>query len=97
LNPLHQLAESRYFSEHPPQPVTPARLAQFEAEIPSWLRATFDSLPPDDARRRLAVLYRQIYPAPQEIPPAARPEPADAKARPAPKPAATTPAASAPF
>jgi hypothetical protein len=98
VNPLHQLAESLYFAEHPPQAVTPARLEQFEAEMPGWLRATFDSLPPDDARRRLAILYRQVYPAPEEIPPPAKPDPAAAKARPATKPGgATTPAPPASF
>ncbi len=98
VNPLHQLAESLYFTEHPPHSVTAAHLAQFEAEIPGWLRATFDSLPPDDARRRLTVLYRQIYPPGQEIPPPAPPDPAAAKAKPAAtKPATTTPPPAALF
>ena len=98
IDPLHHLAESLYFSQHPPEPVTPDRLGQFDAQIPPWLRSMLDPLPPEDARRRLAILYRQIYPAPEEIPPPPRPDPAAAKAKPAvAKPAATTPAPAAPF
>ncbi len=98
IDPLHHLAESLYFSQHPPEPVRPDRLVQFDAQIPPWLRATLDPLPPDDARRRLAILYRQIYPAPDEIPPPPKPDPAAAKGKPAgPNPAATTPAPAAPF
>jgi hypothetical protein len=111
-NPLHQLAESLYFAQHPPERVSPANLALFEAQIPSWLRANLDPLPSDDAKRRLEILYRQIYPAGQEIPPPPKPEPASktkAAARPAertpalvpvPKPATlppTTPEPGAPF
>jgi hypothetical protein len=97
IDPQHQLAESLYFAQHPPSPVSPANLARFEAEIPTWLRATMDPLPPDDARRRLTVLYRQIYPSGQEIPPPAK-EDAKSKAvsKPEPKPA-SPPAPAAPF
>ena len=98
-DPLHHLAESLYFSQHPPEPVMPEHLEQFDAQIPSWLRATLDPLPPDDARRRLTILYRQIYRPGQEITLPPKPDPAAAKAKPAPaaKPAATTPGVPAPF
>lgn len=68
-NPLHTLAESLYFIDHPPAPVALAHLVQFEADLPSWFRASLDPLPPEDARRRLAILYRQIYEPPAEIHP----------------------------
>lgn len=67
--PLHHLTESLYFIEHPASPVDAGNLHRFEAEIPNWLRASLDPLPPSDARRRLQILYRQIYPPPTEIPP----------------------------
>ena len=66
--PLRHLAESIYFSEHPPVPVGLANLVRFEAALPFWLRNSFDPLPPEDARRRLSILYRQIYPHPSEMP-----------------------------
>jgi hypothetical protein len=98
LNPLHQLAESLYFMEHPPEPVSPAHLEQFDADIPVWLRATLDPLPPDDARRRLTILYRQIYPPGKEIPPPPKEDAAKKKGSPPPKAPAAQPSASpAPF
>jgi hypothetical protein len=81
-HPVHHLTETLYFSENPPAPVTPANLALFEAQIPTWLRASLDPLPPEVARRRLTILYRQIYPLGQEIPPPAKVDPAKAKAAP---------------
>ena len=92
VNPIHQLAESLYFIENPPEPVASARLAQFDAEIPHWLRATLDPLPPDEARRQLTILYRQIYPPGQEIPPPSKAEPSRPKAGPKPPPAKGEPA-----
>jgi hypothetical protein len=81
--PIHFLAESLYFMDHPPAYVSEANLLRFEAEIPSWLRAVLDPLPPEDARRRLKILYREIHPV-GEIPPAPKPEPAKAKEPPKP-------------
>jgi hypothetical protein len=82
-HPLHHLTETLYFADNPPAAVTPANLALFEAHIPTWLRASLDPLPPDVARRRLTILYRQIYPLGEEIPPPAKVDPAKAKAAPA--------------
>jgi hypothetical protein len=89
FNPVHHLAESLYFSEHPPAAVTTENLALFETRIPNWLRASLDPLPPEDARRRLTILYRQIYPPGSEIPPPPKPDPAKAKASPSQKPGQT--------
>jgi hypothetical protein len=91
VDPLHQLSESLYFAQNPPQAVAAENLALFESQVPGWLRATLDPLPPDDARRRLTILYRQIYPPGQEIPPPPRPSPEATKAKPAPRPAAPGP------
>ncbi len=59
---LRRLAINLYFLEHPPRPVDTERLAQFAAAMPPWIRASFDSLAPDEARRRLAIIYRLLYP-----------------------------------
>jgi hypothetical protein len=82
-HPVHHLTETLYFTDNPPAPVSPENLARFEAQIPTWLRASLDPLPPEVARRRLTILYRQIYPVGQEIPPPAKPDPAKVKAAPA--------------
>ena len=66
--------------------VTPERLEQFAAAFPSWIQPSFDSFPPDEARRWLAVVYRLVYPAPAEIKPPTGP---GAKAPGQGKPAAT--------
>jgi hypothetical protein len=43
------------------------RLARFVAALPIWLQTCFDSLPPDEARRRLTFAYRLVFPPPEEI------------------------------
>jgi hypothetical protein len=52
--------------------VAPERLEQFAASFPSWLQPTFEPYPPDEARRRLTIIYRLVFPPPSEIPPATR-------------------------
>jgi hypothetical protein len=60
---LRRLAINLYFMEQaPPQPVSPQRLAAFHAALPPWTRGTFVSYPADEARRRLTVVYRLVYP-----------------------------------
>jgi len=62
-NRLRRVAINLYFQEHPPRPVDPANLDRFRAAFPAWIQATFDSLPPDEARRRLAIVYRLVHPS----------------------------------
>ncbi len=91
-NPLHHLAESIYFSEHPPRPVALVNLVRFEAELPRWFRGSLDPLPPEDANRRLTILYRLIYPHPEEMPPPkVKSDPSRVVPETKPKPAATAP------
>lgn len=90
-----RLVNNYYFVANPPKPVNPTNLLRFETAMPSWIRSTFDHLAPEEARRRLTILYRLIYPADKEIPasgpgPAA---PAEKAAKPV-KPPSTTPAPS---
>jgi hypothetical protein len=67
---IHRSAVNLYFLEQPPPPrVDPERLAQFLAAMPPWIRATFDAYPADEARRRLTLAYRLVYPHPNEFKP----------------------------
>jgi hypothetical protein len=63
-----RIATSYHFLEKPPAAVNPVHLMRFEAALPPWYRGQFDHLPPEEARRRLTILYRLIYPAPAEMP-----------------------------
>jgi hypothetical protein len=47
--------------------VDPGRLAQFVAELPSWVQSTLEAYPPDEARRRLSFAYRLVFPSPEEL------------------------------
>ncbi len=47
--------------------VDPDNLVKFLAGFPGWLRSTFDHYPPDEATRRLTIVYRLVYPAGTEI------------------------------
>jgi hypothetical protein len=47
--------------------VSSERLEQFVATFPWWLQSTFESYPPDEARRRLTIVYRLVFPHPSEI------------------------------
>ena len=64
LSPLmRRLAINLYFLEQPPpRQVDPQRLAQFFAAMPQWVRTSFDSYTADEARRRLTLIYRLLYP-----------------------------------
>jgi hypothetical protein len=57
---------------HHPKGVTPERLAEFLALFPPWLQSSFDHYPPDEARRRLTIVYRLAFPPPSEIQPTGR-------------------------
>jgi hypothetical protein len=63
-----RIATSFHFLENPPAAVDPIQLMRFQAALPSWYRGQFDHLPADEARRRLTIYYRLIYPAPAEMP-----------------------------
>ena len=56
----HPLAEFRYFEEHRPKPVDPARLERFASWCPDWFHLMTDSLSADDARDFYTILYRLI-------------------------------------
>ena len=75
---MRRLAINLYYLEQPPpRPVDPQRLAQFFAAMPPWVRTHLDTYPADEARRRLTLVYRLLYPKDEFKPtpagPAARP------------------------
>ena len=60
---MRRLAINLYFLEQPtPRPVDPQRLAEFFAAMPPWVRTSFDSYTADEARRRLTLVYRLLFP-----------------------------------
>ena len=66
---VHCLAGNYYFIENPPEKVELAKLFQFLSDLPKGISESFTYLPPEEARRRLTILYRLVYPAPGEMPP----------------------------
>ncbi|MCA1686608.1 MAG: hypothetical protein LC745_11675, partial [Planctomycetia bacterium] len=56
----HRFVESYYFVEHPPARVNADKLLDFDRALPVWIRAVFDTLPPEETRRRLTILYRLV-------------------------------------
>jgi hypothetical protein len=104
-----RMAVNYYFLEHPPAAVESGHLMRFQTALPSWYRGQFDYLPSEEARRRLTILYRLVFPSPGEIPeihvgappgrpaamPPRTPSLAPKPARPAPRP--DTPTGTSPF
>lgn len=91
---LHRLAVNLYLQEHEPaRPVDPVRLSRFLDAMPSWIQSTFYPMPSDEAKRRLTLVYRLIFPHPQEFEGLRTAEPAPA---PAPSPVAEPPKSAPP-
>ncbi len=57
-----QFIDNYYFIEYRPTKVGPDKLLQFERALPSWIRGSYETLPPEEARRRLTILYRLVFP-----------------------------------
>ena len=101
---LRRFAVNLYVEEHKLEhPVDSARLAQFYEAMPSWIRSTFGPFSGDEVRRRLSVLYRILYPFPEEFrtvpavkPTASVPGAKPAAPDPSPPSKASTPAAPTP-
>jgi hypothetical protein len=73
-----------YLNQPPPHRVDPHRLAEFLGAMPPWIRATFNTYPADEARRRLTLVYRLVFPYPDEFKPTVS---SGSKITPAPAPA----------
>ena len=65
----HPLAEFRYFDDHRPKPVDPAKLERFAAWCPEWFHLMTDSLSAEDAREFYTILYRLIPTVAENIEP----------------------------
>jgi hypothetical protein len=63
INFYYLSADKRAAVKH----VSAERLDQFAATFPWWVQSAFESFPPDEARRRLTIIYRLVFPHPQEI------------------------------
>ncbi len=64
---LRRIAISYHVSRVEEPIVSQERLDQFIAGLPPWITTTYTSLAPDEARRRMAIAYRLVFPAGQEI------------------------------
>ncbi len=92
VDSLRRAVELFFLTEFEPEPVSLRNLARFEAAIPPWVRADAMALPPDAARRRLVILYRLTFPAPEELPEPAKPSTrSKSESSPAPPPIPTGP------
>ncbi|MHC5538612.1 hypothetical protein ACYOEI_10350 [Singulisphaera rosea] len=89
-----RLLEQYRFIVEPPKSVDPGNLEKFADEIPSWI-LNYDHLPVEEARRRLTILYRLIFPYPEEIP-VTKPGTTKDSTAPTAAPAAPKPAAQPP-
>ena len=69
---VHCLAGNYYFIENEPKKVEPSNLFRFLSILPKVISESFTYLPPEEARRRLTILYRLLYPYPGEMPALAR-------------------------
>jgi hypothetical protein len=70
-----------YLNQPPPRGVDLQHLAQFLGAMPPWIRSTFNTYPADEARRRLTLVYRLVFPYPNEFKPTV---PTGARTAPAP-------------
>ncbi|MHB1559478.1 MAG: hypothetical protein ACYC61_18680, partial [Isosphaeraceae bacterium] len=64
---LRHQAINLYLVRSVPKSVDSQRLALFIAALPAWIQSSLDALPPDEARKRLTLAYRLVFPHPQEI------------------------------
>ncbi len=64
---LRRQAINFYLTKTHVDPVQPDRLAKFVAGLPAWAQSAIESYPPDEARRRVSLAYRLVYPHPREI------------------------------
>jgi hypothetical protein len=74
-----------------PKAVAGDRLAEFLASFPPWLKSRIDHFPPDEARRRLSVVYRLVYPSGSPSQPATPADTSSPGTRSSPVPAGRTP------
>src|SRR5262249_51191627 len=88
---LKRQAINLYVSQAQVHAVDPDRLTRFISSLPEWFQASFQSLSPDEARRRASFAYRLVFPYPEEIEAAPRPGASATKGQAAPAPRTAAP------
>ena len=58
---VHCLAGNYFWIENPPEKVEPSNLFRFLSALPKGISESITYLPPEEARRRLTILYRLLY------------------------------------
>jgi hypothetical protein len=66
---LRRLAINFYFLDKKQEVVNPDRLAAFVTAFPPFIQTSFEQFPPDEARRRLTIVYRLVFPPGEEVKP----------------------------
>lgn len=64
---LRHQAINLYLAHSGLKSVDSHRLSLFLTALPAWIQTSLDVLPPDEARKRLTLAYRLVFPHPQEI------------------------------
>jgi hypothetical protein len=64
---LRRQAINFYFLDKKQAAVNPDRLAAFVASFPPFIQTSFEQFPPDEARRRLTIVYRLVFPPGEEM------------------------------
>ena len=65
---VHCLAGNYYYIEKPPPKVEALNLLRFLSTLPKGISESFTYLPPEEARRRLTILYRLTFADTGEMP-----------------------------
>jgi Protein of unknown function (DUF3106) len=66
---LRRLAANLYTLSQDPHPVSAEKLDAFFGAMPPWVQSSFDPYPADEARSRLTLVYRLVFPYPAEFQP----------------------------
>jgi hypothetical protein len=64
---MRRMAINYSYLDKKQQPVNSDHLATFVATFPPFIQSSFEQYPPDEARRRLTIVYRLVFPPGQEI------------------------------
>ena len=66
---LRRQAINYYFLDRKQVAVKSDRLAAFVAAFPTFVQSSFEQYPPDEAQRRLTIVYRLVFPPGEEMKP----------------------------
>ena len=69
---LRRQAINYYFLNRKQMAVKSDRLAALVAAFPTFVQSSFEQYPPDEAQRRLTIVYRLVFPPGEEMKPVLR-------------------------